>query len=97
MGWANSARSPVWPGRMPNGAVTHDGTWLIRYDAGYSESTRCGLDDHRGTRSVAVADVLSMVEENANDGLVGWSGSLLATHKADLPYDPQMSKQTPGC
>ena len=24
-------------------------------------------------------------------------GSLLATHKADLSYDPQMFKQTPGC
>jgi hypothetical protein len=23
-------------------------TWLIRDDEGYSESTRCGLDDHRG-------------------------------------------------
>ena len=62
--WADRAKIRTAKQRQSDGAVgqtaavTHAGTWLIRYDGGYSESTRCGLDDHRGTeRSVAVADV----------------------------------------
>ena len=58
--WADRAKIRTAKQRQSDGAVgqtaavTHAGTWLIRYDGGYSESTRCGLDDHRG---VAVADV----------------------------------------
>src|SRR5215472_8327720 len=59
--WADKNRTAKQ--RQPGAAVgqiaalTHDGTWLIRYEAGYSESKRCGLDDRRAAeRSVAVAD-----------------------------------------
>jgi hypothetical protein len=34
--------------RSSDGRITHAGTWLIRDDGGYSESTRCGLDDRLG-------------------------------------------------
>ena len=34
--------------RSSDGRITHAGIWLIRDDGGYSESTRCGLDDRRG-------------------------------------------------